>query len=510
MMNMKMKWIYLAVLPAILVGLNGCKDFLDTEDLSSDGLAYLCSNPTDARKMVNHIYAYFSEDSYTSRMSNNWNQNTDVEFAAIDRNQAIAHNDRRGIWALNAGEFGDILTGWSHNYLAIDFANQVIEGIEASEACQSGDKEMLQLLGEAYCLRAYRYFMLCNFWGDVPLALTPSKYGGDYNQPRVDKNIIYSHIIQDLINIEEKMLWAESLANGVERMNREFALGFAAKLAMFRAGYSMQEDGTMSRCRIDSQIEAVRYTDENGVAQTAQSSDDFYRVAQACCRKLIKLKDRALPEDFKNIFYTQINSANEPNGDVLFEIGFVQGGGGDVGWNIGLWVDGGGKGVGKTYTYLAPAYVCSFDTTDQRLAATCAPYKYITEANQNAMGPLEISPAKWCRLDMNKPSADKNTGVNWPILRYPDVLLMLAEANNELSHAPDGEAKEMLKRVRNRAFAKAADKAQGRRLHCRAERLRFVPAGDHQRAGVGIWRRMYPQVRPDPLELLQRRHCQFH
>ena len=51
----------------------------------------------------------------------------------------------------------------SYNYNAIDFANQVIEGIEASDMYKNGNAEMSQLLGEAYCLRAYRYFLLCNF-----------------------------------------------------------------------------------------------------------------------------------------------------------------------------------------------------------------------------------------------------------------------------------------------------------------------------------------------------------
>jgi len=456
---MKKKLFNIMFLLGGILAFTSCDDYLETKSLSTDNLEYLCSNPTDARKMVNHVYAYFTEDSYTSRMSNNWMQNTDVEFAPVSTAQAIAHNDRRGIWAINAGNFADILTCWNHNYEAIDFANQIIEGIEASQMYLDGNKEMKQLLGETYCLRAYRYFLLCNFWGDVPFAVTPSKYGEDNNTPRVNKNIIYSHIIQDLINVEEGMMWAQDLTNGTEYMNREFALGFIAKLAMFRAGYSMQADGTMDRCRIDNEIEPVTYTDENGTERTAQSSDDFYKVAQAYARKLINLKDRELPNDFKNVFYTQVNSASPANDDVLFEMGFTLNGGGDVGWCIGLSVVGGSKGAGTTYTFMSPAYAASFNKEDQRFAVTCASYRYLTESVQNATGAMGISPSKWCRLDMTGYSADKNTGINWPVLRYPDVLLILAEANNEISGGPDAEAKNMLKRVRERAFASASNKA---------------------------------------------------
>lgn len=458
---MKNKILYIAIfLGGLLCTTSSCEDFLDTESLSNDNLEYLCSNPTDARKMINHVYAFFCEDSYTSRMSNNWMQNTDVEFASINKAQALAHNDRRGIWSINPGDFGDIKTAWEDSYKAIDFANQIIVGIENSEMYQNGDAEMKQLLGEAYCLRAYRYFLLCNFWGDVPFATMPSNHEEFNNKPRTDKNIIYSHLIQDIVNVEEGMMWAEKLTNGTELMNREFAIGFIAKLALFRAGYSMQQDGTMSRCRIDNEIEPVTYKDENGEEKIAVSSDDFYQLCRAYCRKLIKLKDRTLPTDFKKIFYTQINGASPANDDVLFEMGFVQNGGGDVGWCIGLSVVGGSKGAGTTYTNMAPSYACSFDKEDQRLPVTCAPYRYLTESTQNVMGPMAISPAKWCRLDMAITSASKNTGINWPILRYPDVLLMLAEAENEINNGPTDEAKRMLTRVRERAFASASNKTE--------------------------------------------------
>ena len=457
---MKKRLLYIAAIISTMFLSTSCNDFLDTETLSNDSQEYLCSNPTDARKMVNHIYSFFCEDTYTSRMSNAWMQNTDVEMFFVSKAQAIAHNDRRGIWALNAGDFNDIKNCWEHNYNAIDFANQVIEGIEASDMYKNGNAEMSQLLGEAYCLRAYRYFLLCNFWADVPFSITPSKYGENNNTPRVDKNIIYSHIIQDLINVEGSMKWADKLENGVELMNREFAMGFIAKLAMFRAGYSMQADGTMSRCTIDGQITPVTYTDENGVKQTASASDDFYKLAQAYCRKLIKEKDRALTNDFKSIFYNQINSSSSANGDVLYENGFVQNGGGDVAWCIGVTVTGGSKGTTTIQVGLSPKYAWSFDKEDQRLAVTCANYKFLGDNTQNACDPTGITIGKWCRMDMTTSSATKNTGVNWPVLRYADVLLLLAEADNEINNGPTDEAKQMLKRVRERAFANAESKSQ--------------------------------------------------
>lgn len=454
---MKKKILYIAAF-ALTVGFSSCEDTLETESLSTDNLEYLCSNPTDARKMIDHVYSYFCEDTYTSRMSTNWMQNTDVEAGFLTKANT-SEASRRGIWALNASQFSDIRNAWDNSLKAIDFANQCIAGIENSDMYKNGDKDMKQLHGEAYCLRAYWYWLMCNFWADVPFATEPTTKE-NYSQAggRVDKNIIYTHLIQDLINVEEEMQWASAIT--VERMNREFALGFIVKLAMFRAGYSMQADGTMARSSQTGEEYAVKYVDEKGTEQTATSADDYYKVAKAYAMKLIKLKDRVLNTNFKEVFDNEINGCNPSDGDVLFEMGFVPNSGGDIGWCHGLSVVASSKGAGTTYANLTPSYACSFNEQDQRLPVTCANYRWLNDNKQAAVDALGVQPAKWCRMDLTVTNVkDKGTGINWPVLRYADVLLMLAEADNEINGAPTALAKEMLTRVRERAFAKASNKS---------------------------------------------------
>ena len=454
---MKKKILYIAAF-ALTVGFSSCEDTLETESLSTDNLEYLCSNPTDARKMIDHVYSYFCEDTYTSRMSTNWMQNTDVEAGFLTKANT-SEASRRGIWALNASQFSDIRNAWDNSLKAIDFANQCIAGIENSDMYKNGDKDMKQLHGEAYCLRAYWYWLMCNFWADVPFATEPTTKE-NYSQAggRVDKNIIYTHLIQDLINVEEEMQWASAIT--VERMNREFALGFIVKLAMFRAGYSMQADGTMARSSQTGEEYAVKYVDENGTEQTATSADDYYKVAKAYAMKLIKLKDRVLNTNFKEVFDNEINGCNPSDGDVLFEMGFVPNSGGDIGWCHGLSVVASSKGAGTTYANLTPSYACSFNEQDQRLPVTCANYRWLNDNKQAAVDALGVQPAKWCRMDLTVTNVkDKGTGINWPVLRYADVLLMLAEADNEINGAPTALAKQMLTRVRERAFAKASNKS---------------------------------------------------
>ena len=103
---MKKLYIYIAAF-ALTIGVSSCEDMLDTESLSTDNLEYLTSNPTDLRKMLDHVYSYFCEDTYTSRMSTNWMQNTDVEVGFLTKDNT-SEATRRGIWALNPSQFSDI------------------------------------------------------------------------------------------------------------------------------------------------------------------------------------------------------------------------------------------------------------------------------------------------------------------------------------------------------------------------------------------------------------------
>jgi len=456
--NMK-KIINTTILFCTLLIAVSCNDFLDVESPSAFDSDYVFSNAGDAKKMVLGVYALFSQDTYTSRMSNVFMQNTDVEA-----NEPAANPDgsRRDVWSLQGGllqNFGDILKCWNDNYLAIERANQCIEGIEASEEYKKGNSDMKMLLGEAYCLRAYRYFLLCNYWGDVPYHRESAKAGMQLDKPRTDKNIIYSGMIQDLIDHEEGMYFADQYPDGIERMNREFCLGFIARLALFRAGYGMTKEGIMKRADeyldLNNDSLAVTYTID-GVTKTARTYKEYYQLAKDYTQKLISLRGRELNPNYAQIFENQSRWITTVNDDVLYEVAFTNiNGGGDVGWCIGVTVSNSSKGSGSSYICFTPTYYYSFDENDRRLPITISMVNYSSDTQQNMNSITKMTPGKWNRLlvpaDLG-PSSSKSTGINWPLMRYSDILLMLAEAENELN-GPTSLAKEMLTKVRNRAFA---------------------------------------------------------
>lgn len=436
---MKLKYVTV-LLPFILF--SSCKKFLEPDSISTFDTKYVYSNVDDTRKGVNAVYEAFGEDGFRSRLSNNMTGNTDIEHSS----GWGSASDRYQIWDLNAlSTNGDLRQFWNVAYTSIRNANIAIEGIEASEALNSPDVQtsrlMYHMLGEAYTLRAYWYSMLTYYFGDVPDVREAPKAGMNFYLPREDRNVIISEVIDDMIKIEEKMMWADQCPYSTEQVNREYTLGMIARLALQRGGYFLTPDMNMER-----------------------KSDylDYYQIARKYTEKLMTLKDRPLPSDYRQIFMNQNKFITTVNSEMLFEVPFALGNG-DVGWNIGLTVDGGATashafGSGSNYMAMPPSYYFSFDTLDVRRDVTCALYKVNTSFEEVFVnGPTNISQGKWSRYYLDNPpgqNSAKGTGINWPMMRYSDVLLMHAEAVNELE-GPVADAQSSLARVRKRAFPEA-------------------------------------------------------
>lgn len=462
-----MKFInkYIVIATVGVVGLSACADKLDVSSPSQEDANFVYSSTENTLLALNGVYNLFGQDSYTSRMSNVWMQNTDVEASAPSA--GVPSSDRRAVWSLQSSAivgFNDVYAAWNHNLQAIDRANQVIAGIDNSAI--GNESEMQQMKGEAIFLKAYRYYLMCNFWGDVPYYEVPAAWGQVLDKPRTDKFVIYSRLLQQMVNIEPAMKFSDVNTGGIERITRDFAIGMIARIALFRAGYAKTVNNEMKRADdyldVNADSLSVTYTDLAGNTVTAHTYQDYYQMAKNYAQKLINLKPRNLNSDYNQAFLNENQYTVVNNGEVLYEVAFVESFGGDVGWCFGVTNTGTcAKGNTTNQVGLTPSYYMSFADGDQRRDVCCATWLHDNDTiGVNSV--TGISVGKWDRAlatkELGKESS-KGTGINFPLMRYSDVLLMLAEAENELN-GPTAVAQNALKAVRARAFAGQANYAE--------------------------------------------------
>lgn len=458
--------IYFSIAFACLI-FASCKKYLTSNSESRFTEEYVFSTESEAKKTVNMVYALFNQDAFTSRVSTLFAGNTDVEVGSSVA--ASPDGARRDLWSFEATSSNqDLLTVWNNAYSAINKANECEFGLTTiSLVKDSTNATYLNLLGEVKALRAYWYMLLMHHWGDVPFSIKPSRAGDDFYIPKAGRDSILTFLINDLISIEPRMQWADQLDYGIERINREFVIGLIARLSLIRGGYWLYTDMTMKR--------KADYL-------------EYYKIANTYCKKLVELKPRVLP-DYTTVFMNENKYLKPVNSDILYEVAYAPGYG-DVGWCMGVAVTNGKEehtfGATTIQFVLTPTYYHSFDTTDLRLTATCSLISYNDTLAQVGTGPTSITINKWNRMLVPTPlgkTSTKGTSINWPLLRYADVLLMLAESENELN-GPTTVAQDAFRKVRQRAFPSAlwSDKVEAYMATVASDKNSFFNAIVNERA----------------------------
>jgi len=435
---------------------SSCNDFLETD--SPSRLAMELKTEGDIFLAIKGVYTEMTDDNaYGLRFPFYYSVNTDIENAWTD---ASYSNTRYGLFDYTtSSDNTELANPWTKMYTCINLANACIWGVEQGGLLEnfSPDKasNIGQLYGEAKALRAMFYFDLVKNWGDVPFKLTPTQFDDDFYLPRTNRDTILTYLINELTEIEPTMYYADQMSEGIERMNRGAVQGLIARLALWRAGYSLRPDmnnpsakGEMRRP--DNQEEVMTY----------------YSIANTYSKMLMESGRHSLGTDFKQVFVNECQYITPKSGDVLYELAYQKGSRSDVGNYIGVRIETNPTNWGNSQGNVRPAYpyFFSFDDQDTRRDITCCLYRYVynpvnQRLEQNMNASIEkLTIGKWNRLWMNSPmglNSSKGTGINFPIIRFSDVLLMFAESENELN-GPTASAKEALKEVRRRAFPENA------------------------------------------------------
>ena len=310
-------------------------------------------------------------------------------------------------------------------YKAIEYTNVCIKNIPLMKVSESEQPKLNSLLGEALAIRAYAYWNIVRFYGDVPYTEIPTSDLTTFSSSRVSRDTIYDHCVRDLQRAVELLPWqSEGMVSTPERFTKNSAYGILARVALYAAGYSLRWD-----------LSTVPYN--ASTVRIAQREDkarirELYQIAADACKAVIVQNENGLLDDYDEVFRDLCTK--QYNKETMLEYG---------------WYGANSSDVRTGYVNGIPTNGCG----GQRRDVSICNYGLYTDGTYQmntyigaGVGKYRIN---WCK---NRGTSDSRRDINFPLLRYSDVLLMYAEALNELNNAPTADAIDAFKQVRMRAF----------------------------------------------------------
>lgn len=414
-------------LPGLLAGLTGCallmsgcsKNFTNSQAalLGQPAATQFWKTSADATSAVNSIYGNLRS----------WNN---TAFAAIAVESMGSDDVLKGSTAGDAtfmnlyntftvtASEGQLDGFWTAQYQNINFCNQVLDNIPAIS--MDGTLKA-RYLAEAKFVRAYSYFRLERAFGNIPLVLQVPT-GAALNPKQSTPTAVWAAIEQDLTDAAA-VLPATYGPSDVGRATKGAALALHAKVAMYQKKWS----------------DVLNYTNQVIALNVYSLFPDYYqmfRLANENCSESIfeiQCDYVAGNDDINSSQYSQVQADRDVSPS--------------VGWGFNV---------------PTQDLVNEFETGDPRLTGTVMMAGTTTPSGDVVPQPQAGSPTMY-NMKSYVPFAiaalapNQGCQQNVRVIRYADVLLMNAEANNELGNTSAALAS--LELVRARARATSADPA---------------------------------------------------
>jgi starch-binding outer membrane protein, SusD/RagB family len=418
-----MKKIAYLLLITILVGTSSCQKYLDTKP--QDFIAPQTYYTTDAQLTAALMAVYD-----VMGQNGGYGRNLAVELAlASDEGFCRSSTGVLPYFYNSSASDANVLAPWQAMYTGIERANLLLQNLNNGSATQATKDE---IKGEALFLRAYYYFVLVSYWGDVPLKLLPSGSLSDVNIARTPAKDVYAQIVKD-------MTTSEPLVNDIAtwgfggRVSKSAVRGILARVCLSAAG--RLNDATYYPLALNWASKVIN-------SGTHSLNTDYTQVFINYLQDKYDIKESIWEVEF---FGNGIGTNYNESGAFETVFGVTNTDTDPAGWSYGLILN-----TAKLYN--------SYKTGDVRRDWTISPWTYsgnkgTVHTNYAATNPWRYIGKYRRELELVTPH-NKNTGpCNFPLLRYSDVLLMFAEAENQVN-GPTAAAYNAINQVRRRAYGK--------------------------------------------------------
>lgn len=418
----KIKYLFLVVL---FTSFLGCSDILEEVPVSDLSVENSFNTEADAKAAIIGVYNSLQLEgvygkSQTLFSTDEHNAGSKVPLSGFN------------LYSFTADNVEVILPIWRDHYVGINRANLAISKIPS---INMNIEERNTLVAEAKFIKALLYFNLIRYYGDVPYKYSETTSLNDLNIPRTPVATIYEKMIRDLeYCVEHLDVKAAGLAG---HATQDAAKTLLASIYLTR--------GSMAR----------RDNTGNGIAD--------FTLATRYSKEVIDANRYRLCPYFPDAFIVQ----NKNNDEIVFDVQFKSPGlgvGNTIGINMGIpstasGVDnltaGGSQGAIRANPYhqfyyeVADSIRMKWTNARILINATTGGYSIVSAVSNNP----PVSAAKFRRYPVRSPGFVLQTNdydVNWPIFRYAEVLLIYAEASNEIN-GPNQLAINALNLLRSRA-----------------------------------------------------------
>ena len=413
---------YILSMAIIILVASSCKKFVDykpSEDYQITADDYL-KNQDDYQKMVIGTYSplqwiwantVIGDVASDNSVSGGENATDQLGFQQIDDYQIVANN-------------GYLTEAWKSCYEGINRANYLHEN--KSKLDFTGKDA---LYGEVYFLRAFYYFELVKMFGDVPLFVDKRLSVSDSkNYQRTPKAAVYTQIEKDLTDAIA-VLPITNIQKG--RVTKYAAQALLGKVLLY------QEKFTEAAAMLENVV--------NGPFSLVPNYGDiFLQAGENGTESVFEIQySNASP------FYDWSNPGRG-QGNLAVQVCGIR--------NLT-----GNSPYGQGWSTNLPTanLAAAFAAGDKRKGVTVLDIEAYKTANPSFGITYLVAPYKNTGLYNQKylPRKGETSGQvelnylnNFRTIRYADVLLMAAEANNRASAANDSKAQAYLNKVRQRAF----------------------------------------------------------
>jgi starch-binding outer membrane protein, SusD/RagB family len=400
----------------IIVFVSGCTKFLDEQDKSNFTSDNYFTNATQAETSVNSAYSgieaiYSGNYGFAGGLAPWLMLEFATGYANTELGEAVENRWVRTLTNTSDNQEGKVW--WDQSYKGIANANLSITRIPD---VVMDEAKKAKLLGQARFLRAFYYYNLVRIFGNIPLITSPV----DLNSPdmypsQASPEEVYNVIVEDLKVAEASGL---PYLDATGRVSMGVVKSLLASVYLTMAGYPLQKGNEYYQLAADKAAEVI----ESNNYSLFTLYDDLHKPAN---------KNKG-----ENIFQAQYTALIYPS---YWQSAIVP-------YNKGISVyDGQG---GAIFSELP--FVNSYEIGDKRAVEKQFFYKYYTLASDRT-DTIDLGNTYIYKLfDVVANESTASSGLNWTLMRYAELLLIYAEASNEVS-GPTADSYEAVNQIRRRA-----------------------------------------------------------